>query len=141
MVSIHKLFRSTLERCPPNFILLLSADLPEPRRRQGLASRRGWRHPEARSRGSMRRPRPLRGGFTRWEPLARQFSAHFVDADDTRWELRLLPKPVYRYESTNPALLDGGMFAFVQAPTRTPGSFWRPASRTTDRNGSTRWRE
>jgi hypothetical protein len=31
-----------------------------------------------------------------------------------REELRMLPQPVYRYESENPELLDGAMFFFVQ---------------------------
>ena len=46
--------------------------------------------------------------------LATEFKA-FFDLPDNRSELRLLPQPLYRYESTAPELLDGAMFAFVQA--------------------------
>lgn len=48
--------------------------------------------------------------------LARGFSAESSarNEPDTREQLRLLPKPIFRYESSNPALLDGGIFAFVQ---------------------------
>ena len=49
--------------------------------------------------------------------LATQFSATLIkwreDGSD-REELRLLPQPIYRYESEDPKLLDGGVFAFVQ---------------------------
>ncbi len=45
--------------------------------------------------------------------LAKQFSAS-SESGDNRWELRLLPKPVYRYQSTDPQLLDGALFAFVK---------------------------
>lgn len=48
--------------------------------------------------------------------LARGFSAETSarDEPENREQLRLLPKPIYRYESTNPTLLDGAIFAFVQ---------------------------
>jgi hypothetical protein len=49
--------------------------------------------------------------------LATQFSATLIkwreDGSD-REELRLLPQPIYRYESEDPEVLDGGVFAFVQ---------------------------
>src|SRR4051812_11468025 len=38
--------------------------------------------------------------------LSRDFSARSVSARDERTELRLLPQPLYRYESTNPDVLD-----------------------------------
>ena len=44
--------------------------------------------------------------------LAREFHA-FLDMPDDRSELRLLPKPLYRYEANRPDLLDGALFAFV----------------------------
>ena len=48
--------------------------------------------------------------------LARQFTAEATDRTDPKLkeQLRLLSKPLYRYESTNQQLLDGAMFAFVQ---------------------------
>jgi hypothetical protein len=48
--------------------------------------------------------------------FARGFSAEVSARNelDKREKLRLLPNPIYRYESTDPALLDGAVFAFVQ---------------------------
>lgn len=48
--------------------------------------------------------------------LARHFSAEASARSDLnkREKLRLLPKPIYRYESTDPTVLDGAVFAFVQ---------------------------
>ena len=36
------------------------------------------------------------------------------------WELRLLPQPLYRYESTDPDVLDGAVFAFVTSAGTDP---------------------
>jgi hypothetical protein len=46
------------------------------------------------------------------QALAREFHA-FFDTADNKSELRLLPKPLYRYETKNPSLRDGALFAFV----------------------------
>jgi hypothetical protein len=45
--------------------------------------------------------------------LAREFHA-FFDLPRDQSELRLLPKPLYRYETNRPGLPDGALFAFVQ---------------------------
>jgi hypothetical protein len=45
--------------------------------------------------------------------LTRDFSASTTDHGERRLELRLLPQPLYRYESTDPDVLDGAVFAFV----------------------------
>ena len=45
--------------------------------------------------------------------LAGEFSAHTVDDLDVRWQLRLLSRPLYRYESTGSDLIEGAVFAFV----------------------------
>jgi hypothetical protein len=45
--------------------------------------------------------------------LAADFSAHGVNAAGDRRELRLLTTPVYRYQSTDPDVLDGALFAMV----------------------------
>lgn len=53
--------------------------------------------------------------------LARDFSAHSISPyDEGRWELRLLPQPLYRYESTDPALVDGALFAYVTSAGTDP---------------------
>ena len=54
--------------------------------------------------------------------LAREFTATSQGKDDRDWELRLLPRPLYRYEverfelhvETKPTVLDGVLFGFVQ---------------------------
>jgi len=57
------------------------------------------------------------GRLRQMRALATQFSATLIkwreDGSD-REELRLLPQPIYRYESEDPEVLDGGVFAFVQ---------------------------
>lgn len=52
--------------------------------------------------------------------LAREFTGGTQEQDGRRWELRLLPKPLYRYESTDPEVLDGGLFAFVTGAGTDP---------------------
>jgi hypothetical protein len=52
--------------------------------------------------------------------LSREFSGHTVDREETRWELRLLPRPFYRYESTDPDIVDGAVFAFVTSAGTDP---------------------
>jgi len=46
--------------------------------------------------------------------LARRFHCRLVLNDGKKEELRLLPKPLYRYAPTRDDLLDGALFAFVQ---------------------------
>lgn len=55
---------------------------------------------------------PLR--LAQMRKLAGQFSAIKRDRDDNQQELRLLTQPIYRYESTDPQITDGGLFVFVQ---------------------------
>lgn len=50
--------------------------------------------------------------LTQMRDLARDFSGTTQDREDHRWDLRLLPRPLYRYESTDPDVLDGAVFAF-----------------------------
>jgi hypothetical protein len=52
--------------------------------------------------------------------LAREFSATTRDASGNRYTLRLLSQPLYRYESTDPAVLDGALFAFVTSAGTDP---------------------
>jgi hypothetical protein len=46
--------------------------------------------------------------------MARDFTVDKTDRDQSSRELRLLTQPIYRYQSTAPQLLDGGLFTFVQ---------------------------
>jgi hypothetical protein len=52
--------------------------------------------------------------------MARDFSVHTIDKSQQRWDLRLLPQPLYRYESTDPDVLDGAVFAFVTSAGTDP---------------------
>lgn len=52
--------------------------------------------------------------------LVRDFTASTLDDKERRWELRLLPQPFYRYESTDPDVLDGAVFAFVTSAGTDP---------------------
>jgi hypothetical protein len=47
--------------------------------------------------------------------IAETLQAESVDRKDKKWDLRLLPKPIYRYASANGApVIDGSIFAFVE---------------------------
>jgi hypothetical protein len=52
--------------------------------------------------------------------LSRQFTAHSVDVRQERWELRLLPQPLYRYERPQGDVVDGALFAFVTSAGTDP---------------------
>jgi len=68
-------------------------------------------------------PRPAGSAAQRllqMRTLARDFSASTHDAEDRRWELRLLSQPLYRYESTDPNVPDGALFAFVTSAGTDP---------------------
>lgn len=51
--------------------------------------------------------------------LSREFSAR-NEYDNRSWELRLLNTPLFRYESTDPTVLDGALFAFVTSAGTDP---------------------
>jgi len=46
--------------------------------------------------------------------LARRFKSRLSDANRKSEELRLLPRPIYRYKTERKDLIDGALFAFVQ---------------------------
>ncbi len=50
---------------------------------------------------------------TQVRAIARDFSGRSRSEAGQAWELRLLPRPLYRSESTDPAVLDGALFALV----------------------------
>jgi hypothetical protein len=55
--------------------------------------------------------------------ICRDFSAHSVGVAGDRTELRLLPQPLYRHQSTNPEVVDGALFAFVCSVGTDPEVF------------------
>jgi len=45
--------------------------------------------------------------------LAQEFSGYEIDHQGERWDLRLLPTPLYRYPAARAAVVDGALFALV----------------------------
>ena len=52
--------------------------------------------------------------------LAREFNGRSLSDQGQAWELRLLPQPLYRYESTDPDVLDGALFTLVSSAGTDP---------------------
>lgn len=61
-------------------------------------------------------PSATEAGRTRqMRDLARRFQGHSIDHDGGRWELRLVPQPLYRYElKKDSSALGGAVFALCQ---------------------------
>jgi hypothetical protein len=45
--------------------------------------------------------------------LAQEFGGHEIDKEGKRWELRLLPTPMYRYPAARTGVVDGALFALM----------------------------
>lgn len=54
--------------------------------------------------------------------IASQFKAEAVDRNDanSKWLLRPLAKPIYRYQSEGRGIVDGALFAYCQGNTNNP---------------------
>lgn len=52
--------------------------------------------------------------------LLREFSGHTVEFNGQRWDLRALTQPLYRYKSSDPAVMDGALFALVSSAGNDP---------------------
>jgi hypothetical protein len=52
--------------------------------------------------------------------LAQEFAGHETDEDGKRWELRLLPAPLYRYPAAKAGVVDGALFALVSTAGTDP---------------------
>jgi hypothetical protein len=61
--------------------------------------------------------------------LTKDFSAKSVSVAGETWEMRLLTQPLYRYQSTDPEILDGALFSFVTSAGTDPGSVAAAGSR------------
>jgi hypothetical protein len=77
------------------------------------------------------------GRLAQMRLLAADFSGHSADPQGNRWELRLLTTPVYRYQSSDPDVLDGALFAMVCTVGTDPEAFLLVEARRTE--GGTRW--
>jgi hypothetical protein len=86
-------------------------------------------------------PEPARNATLRlaqMRDLARRFTSQ-VDRENTRWEMRLLPQPIYRYElaDENAPVVDGAIFAFVWTAGTDPELLLVIEARRTDQQ--TQW--
>ncbi len=64
--------------------------------------------------------------------LSRTFSGRSLSDAGQAWELRLLPRPLYRYESTDPDVIDGALFALVSTAGTDPEIILVIEARRTD---------
>jgi hypothetical protein len=71
--------------------------------------------------------------------LARDFSASTKDDKGRTWELRLLPQPLYRYESTDPEVGDGSLFGFVTTAGTDLEALLVIEARRSKRSGALLW--
>jgi hypothetical protein len=61
-------------------------------------------------------PRPAASApqrLSQMRAICREFSASTTDQKGRNLELRLLPRPLYRYDSMDPEVVDGSVFGFV----------------------------
>ncbi|HEY7329291.1 MAG TPA: hypothetical protein VH592_16735 [Gemmataceae bacterium] len=52
--------------------------------------------------------------------LAQQYTGHLIDREGKRYELRLLPTPLYRYPSAKSGVVDGALFTLVSTEGTDP---------------------
>ena len=69
--------------------------------------------------------------------LAQEFTGHSVDRDAKRWELRLLPTPMYRYPAAKTGVVDGALFALMSSAGTDPEVLLLIEAR--EEGGKTRW--
>lgn len=58
--------------------------------------------------------------LTQMRALSREFTGRSLSDQGQAWELRLLPHPLYRYESSDPEVIDGALFALVSSAGTDP---------------------
>jgi hypothetical protein len=69
--------------------------------------------------------------------LAQEFSGHEVDDEGKRWELRLLPAPLYRYKAAKTGVVDGALFTLVSNAGTDPEVLLLIEAR--EQGGKMRW--
>jgi hypothetical protein len=69
--------------------------------------------------------------------LAQEFTAHEVDTEGKRWDLRLLPAPLYRYAAGKSGVVDGALFTLVSNAGTDPEVLLLIEAREVD--GKLRW--
>lgn len=63
------------------------------------------------------------GRMQQMRTFCRDFAAKSVSPGGDRTELRLLPQPLYRFQSSNPEVVDGALFAYVCSVGTDPEVF------------------
>ena len=71
--------------------------------------------------------------------IGRRFALNSVSESGDRTELRLLPQPFHRSESSDPAILDGALFAYVCTVGTDPEAFLQLTAVQTDDGAEWRW--
>jgi hypothetical protein len=89
--------------------------------------------------GAQRPARSAPQRLAQMRALAHEFSAKTRDHTGRQWELRLLPQPLYRYESTDPEVADGAIFAFVTSAGTDPEVFLVLEARKPPGGGEPAW--
>jgi hypothetical protein len=69
--------------------------------------------------------------------LAQEFNGHESDRDGKRWDLRLLPAPLYRYPEAKSGVVDGAIFALISEAGTDPEVLLLIEAR--EEGGKTRW--
>jgi len=69
--------------------------------------------------------------------LAQEFTGYSVDRDMKRWELRLLPTPLYRYPAAKTGVIDGALFALMSSAGTDPELLLLIEAKETE--GKLRW--
>jgi hypothetical protein len=52
--------------------------------------------------------------------LSQEFTGHVIDREKQRWQLRLLPTPLYRYPAAKSGVVDGALFALMSSAGTDP---------------------
>ena len=69
--------------------------------------------------------------------LAQEFTGYEVDRENKRWELRLLPTPLYRYPTAKAGVIDGALFALISSAGTDPEVLLLIEAKETD--GKIQW--
>jgi hypothetical protein len=70
--------------------------------------------------------------------LAQQFTGHEIDHEGKRWELRLLPTPLYRYPVAKDGVVDGALFTLMSNAGTDPEVLLLVEAM--EEGGKTRWK-
>ena len=60
------------------------------------------------------------GRLLQMRRLAQEFTGHEIDSEGKRWDLRLLPAPLYRYPEAKSGVVDGAIFTLVSTAGTDP---------------------